>query len=222
MRVDCWIVASIKSIFDSIPLFDVFVCMYIFLPLLALVCVSRHVLNIQKWPVSKKYRKIWFYFGVFFKYTFELLLFLAVENYLVFSFECVRVIINRCSWSVFIFFARRFYFAVVLLLFGSSPFTLCIFSYFWYENQLLAIRNHYIWVNVCAECGVCVYIVYACLSLFYLLLHEWPFHLVYAYLSLYGFPWFSFKSVQFVQIDFLFSTISSRWMDETNGFLIVD
>lgn len=33
---------------------------------------------------------------------------------------------------------------------------------------------------------------------------------------------FHFKSVQFVQIDFLFQTISSRWMDETNGFLIVD
>lgn len=177
MRVDCWIVASIKSIFDNIPLFDGFfyfgecmcVCIYFYLFPLALVCVSRHVLNIQKWPVSKKYRKIWFYFGVFLNIHSSYCFFGSRKLFSFLFRMCSR---NNQPLFVkrFHFFARRFYFAVVLLLFASCfvVYIVYFFPYFWYENQLLAIRNHYIWVNVCAEC---VYSI--CMPFFVLFIVTW-------------------------------------------------
>lgn len=137
MRVDCWIVASIKSIFDSIPLFDGFfssfgecmcVCIYFYLFPLTLVCVSRHVLNIQKWPVSKKYRKIWFYFGVFLNIHSSYCFFGSRK---LFSF-----LFRMCSRNNQPLFVERFHFllvAFILPLFCYfSPLalslTLCIFS----------------------------------------------------------------------------------------------
>lgn len=203
MRVDCWIVASIKSIFDSIPLFDGFfssfgecmcVCIYFYLFPLALVCVSRHVLNIQKWPVSKKYRKIWFYFGVFLNIHSSYCFFGSRKLFSFLFRMCSRnnqpLFVKRFHF----FFARRFYFAVVLLLFASCFVVYIVYFFHTFDMKINCwpfVTTTFGWMCVrSAECGVCI--VYACLSLFYLLLHEWPFHLVYAYLSLYGFPWFSF------------------------------
>lgn len=150
------------------------VCIYFYLFPLALVCVSRHVLNIQKWPVSKKYRKIWFYFGVFLNIHSSYCFFGSRK---LFSF-----LFRMCSRNNQPLFVKRFHFFFCSSLlfcrcFVTFRLLLCrlhcvFFPYFWYENQLLAIRNHYIWVNVCTECGVrSVYSI--CMSFFVLFIVTW-------------------------------------------------